>query len=242
MSVPPASRRPSSTPPSRGRPDETREKGEKDFKLPAKKQHVKESDEEAKKKGLFDIAGKEALLQDKQQRLAQEVKAEAATVGEVTSTEAVAQVRQVDQLIQKMVESMRVGQIDGQDYASLELKKSAEVPEAFAGSNLTVSYHDNGIVIRFDNFMTPQQQNTAITLVEQNKEQLQQMVQTLNAKNIQVNELTIGEHTVALPKVAPLPPPFQPQPATQAETEQQRERGGREGGEQRGGEGGGPRK
>jgi hypothetical protein len=237
MSVPPAGRQPSSTPPSKGRrPDDTK-KGEKEFKLPPKKQHVKEKEE--KKKGLFDIAAAEEMVaQEKQQNLSQEMKAESVKVGEVSASEAVGQMRQVSQLIQQMVGSMRIGQLGGKDFASLDLKAGAEVPESFAGSHLTISYQENGIVIHFDNF-SPQQQNMAITLVENNPEQLRQLVQALNAKHIQVVELSLGTHTVALPRVAPLPPPFQPPPATQAEAEQQRERGGgeREGGEE-GGRGG----
>jgi len=236
MSVPPASRRPSSSPPSKGRPDEAKE-SEKTFKLPPKKDHIEAKEEEhPKKKGLFDIAQEEMKLQDKQQNLSQELKAETVKANEVTATEAVSQVNQVSQLIQRMVETMRIGQIDGKDYASLDLKSSSQVPPAFAGSNLTVSYQANGIVIHFDNFMTPQQQNTAINLVEKNKEQLQQMVQSLNSKNIQIAELSIGTHTVTLPRVEPLPPPFQPTIATQTETEQQRERGDEQEGRQGRGE------
>jgi hypothetical protein len=239
MSVPPAKRGQSSTPPGKGRPDETKHTG-KEFKLPPKKQQVEGKEEEAKKKGLFDLAAEEMIMQDKQQSLSQELKAESTKVEEVTATRAVAQVNQIGQLVQQMVETMRVGQIDGQDFASLDLKQSPQVPEAFAGSNLTISYQENGIVIKFDNFMTPQQQNTAITLVEKNKEQLQGMIQALAQKNIQVTEFSIGTHVVALPRVTPTPPPFQPEAALRAETEQQRREreGGEEGG---GGEGGGPR-
>lgn len=236
MSVPPASRRSSSTPPSKGRPDEG--KSGKEFKLPPKKEHVEAKEEEQqKKKGLFEIAADEMRMQEKQQGLSEEMKTEALSESSATATQAVSEVTQVSQLIQRMVGTMRIGQLDGQDFASMNLKRSSEVPEAFTGSNLTLSYHANGLVIRFDNFMSPQQQNTAITLVEKNKDQLQQMVQALHAKNIQVAELTIGTHTVVLPRIEPLPPPFQPTLTTQAETEQQRERG-REGGEER--EGGGP--
>jgi hypothetical protein len=240
MSVPPSSRRPSSTPPSKGTPEQDKEPTKK-FHLPGKKEHVKEKDEGeeklmSKKKGLFDLTGQEANIQAKQQQLhQQDVEAAGAKASDISAVEAQAQVSQVSKIIQDMVAGMRVGQVEGQDFASMQLKQSAEVPPAFAGSNLTLSFQENGLTIRFDNFMTPQQQNTAINLVEQNKDQLQQMVQALNAKNIQVAELSIGTHTVAIPRVEPLPPPFQPPPAAGAETRQQQERGG---GEE--GPGGGP--
>ena len=242
MSVPP-SRRTSSTPPAKGgRPDETEQREGKEFKLPPKKEQVEDKEEKPAKKGLFDIAAQEMTLQEKQQGLQQDVKAEAAKTTAVTGAQAAQQVTRIAQLIQNTVDTMHIGQIDAQTYASLNLKASAQIPPAFAGAKLKISYQENGITIRFDNFMTPQQQNTAITLVERNKEQLQDLVQALNSKNIQVTELTIGQHTVALPRVQPLPPPFQPTAAERPESEQQRERGGRQGREgEEGGAGGGPR-
>jgi hypothetical protein len=242
MSVPPSGRRPGSTPPSKGRrPDDEESKTEKSFRLPQRKGGVQEKDEEPKKKGLFDLTSKEvAPMQEKQPGLQPNVKEVQAKAESTAAIGEKAQITQISQLVQRMVETMRIGQIDGKDIASLDLKKGPEVPQAFAGSNLTVSYEVNGITIHFDNFMTPQQQNSAIALVEKNKEQLIEMVQALNAKNIQVHELSIGTHTVTLPRVEPLPPPFQPPPSAEAETRQQRERRdqeqGREGREQ-----GGPR-
>lgn len=237
MSVPPSERRTSSTPPSKGRPDEDDKKTGKSFRLPERKEPVHAQEEKNKKKGLFDLSADEIAMQRKQQGLEQSVEASEQAVANSSAIEAKGQIQQVARLIQNMVETMRVGQIDGKDFASLDLKKGAEVPPAFAGSNLTVSYQDNGITIRFDNFMTPQQQNEAITLIEKNKEQLLEMVQNLNAKNIQVTELAIGTHTVALPRVAPLPPPFQAPPAPESETRQQDQRRDREGEQGRGDQG-----
>jgi hypothetical protein len=242
MSVPP-SRRPSSTPAPKGRPDEKTDKTEgKEFKLPARKQPMEGKEEQQpKKKGLFDIAAMEVTVQAKEQGVSQQMKTQAAAAGAVTGAEAVAQVRQIGQLVQKTVESMQIGQVGEAHFTRLNLKTSAEVPVAFAGSNLTVSYQQNGVVIKFDNFMSPQQENNAITLVEKNKEQLQDMVQALSSKNIQVTELSIGNHTIALPRVQPLPPPFQPTAAPRGEAEQQRGRGDQEG-QPGGGEGGGGRR
>ena len=225
MSVPPSGRRPSSTPSHKGRPEDASDKDNgREFKLPAKNQHLegKEEDPESKKKGLFDIAGKEAALQDKQQNLSSDLKAQSIKTEAVTGSEAVAEVNKMSELVQKMVETMRIGQVDGKNFASLDLKQGADVPKAFAGSQLTLSYEENGLSIHFDHFMSPQQQNTAINLVEKNKEQLELMVQALSAKNIQVTEITLGTHSIAIPRVAPLPPPFQTPPAAQTETGQQR--------------------
>lgn len=241
MSVPPSNRRSSSTPPSKGRPDDEENQTGKEFKLPPKK-YVGEKDgdkEKDKEKGLFDLAGKEAVMKEKQQDLSGDLKIESKKSEAVKAADAVAQVTRVAKLVQDMVETMHIGQIDAKNIASLNLKQSPEVPQAFAGSNLTLSYENNGLTIHFDNFMSPQQQNTAITLVEKNKEQLEQMIQVLSAKNIQVTEFSIGEHTVALPRVIPLPPPFQAPATAQTESEQQRRGGGEQ--EGREGEGGEPR-
>lgn len=230
MSVPPTNRQSSSSPSGKGRPDESG-KAQKKFQLPGRKESLEAKEEEPKKKGIFDLTGNENAIQDKQQALQQQIKTEGVTAAKTAGIEGAAQVNQIGQIVQKMVESMRIGQINGQDFASVDLKKSADVPQAFAGSNLTVSYQDNGIKIHFDNFMTPQQQNSAIALVEKNKDQLHDMVLALNAKNIQVTELSIGTHTVNLPRIEPLPPPFQAPPPAEGETPQGRDRG-REGREE----------
>lgn len=225
MSVPPSGRRPSSTPPSKNSPRED-EDTQKPFQLPGRKEKPQEQGEQ-KKKGLFDLTPEDAGVQAKQQGLQQNVQTPATEIGEaaITGAAAAAQVTQVGQLVQKMVETMRVGQVGGKDFASLDLKTSADVPQAFAGSNLTISYQANNLTIHFDNFMTPQQQNNAINLVEQNKEQLLQMVEALHAKNIQVTELSIGAHVVALPRVEGLPAPFQPVTTVEAEQTRRQDQG-----------------
>jgi len=228
----PSRRHPSSsTPPAKGRPEETSREGDgkgKEFKLPARKQPVESKEEkQSKKKGLFDIAASDAKVQGKEQSISQEMAAETTKSGAMSGIDAAQEVSKIAKLIQQTVETMHIGQVGESHFASLNLKTTAEIPAAFAGSNLTISYQENGIVIHFDNFMTPQQQNNAITLVEQHKEQLQEMIQALSSKNIQVAEMSIGAYTVALPRVQPLPPPFQPTAAPRADAEQQR--GGEEG-------------
>jgi Family of unknown function (DUF5421) len=241
MSVPPSGRRSTDTSPTKGRPDADEKSTDKPFQLPQRKEGAEEKKEEPKKKGLFDLTTEETMVQPRQQNVQPDVKMGDQTteveIKKTTGVEAKTEVAQIGQLIQNMVESMRVGQVDGKDFATVELKREAEMPRAFVGSHLTISYEANGISIHFDNFMTPQQQNSAITLIEKNKEQLMNMMQALNAKNIQVRELSIGTHTIALPRIEPLPPPFQPPPSAEAETRQQQRRQdqGREGGEERGG-------
>lgn len=232
MSVPPPNQ-PSPPPPSRGHRDRepSHEKGrsKKDFRLPSKK------DEEEKKKSLFDLAGGQADIRELQEEIEQERAAATKEASAISATQTKAAMQAVSQLIQRLVAEMRVGEVNSKNFTSLDLKATPEIPQAFAGSNLTLSYQANSLVIHFDNFMTPQQENNAITLIEKNKEQLLEMVQALQAKNISLHELSIGKHVVQLPRVQPLPPPFQSPQAAGAETRREREEGG-EGGE----EGAGP--
>ncbi len=169
----------------------------------------------------------QATVEEKKSQLSQEQLKGDQKISDVKATESTEAVKQITQLVQRMVTEMRVGQ----NMASMRLSET-ESPSSFAGSNLTVSMTENGLSIKVDEFMTPQQENQAILLVEKNKEQLVQMAQALQAKNIQVHDFTIGRHVVEIPRVEPLPPPFQPPPSTQAESEGgQRERGGEEEGD-----------
>ncbi|MCC5832924.1 MAG: DUF5421 family protein [Chlamydiales bacterium] len=230
MSVPPSSQ-PSSTPPSGS--DESREpsdskKSRKDFDL-----HGKKKGDEEKKKSLFDIAGGEGeMTKEVKQEIQEKQMAETKEADSISAADAKATVDAIGRLIQRVVSDMRIGQLEGKDFASMNLSTSSEVPEAFAGSNLTLSYEANGLTIHFDNFMTPQQENNAITLVEKNKEQLLDMVQAMQAKNINIQEMSIGNRVINLPRVEPLPPPFQPTEAGATGTRrdrQEQERGGEEG-------------
>lgn len=231
--VPPSGRQPSSTPAGRRRPDE--DKKAKEFRMPDKKgQKTEGKEEEKKKKGVFDLAGEGVEVKEREQFIQQQLKAGDIKSQEISAAEAKAQVNQVAQLVQRMVGQLRIGEVGAKNFASLDLAASADVPTSFAGSNLTLSYQAGALTIHFDNFMTPQQENNAITLVEKHKEQLEQMMQALQAKNIQVAELLIGTHVVSLPQIQPLPPPFQAAPTSQAES-QHREREGGEGDEGPGG-------
>jgi len=235
MAVPPPSQ-PSSTPSSQGDDNQPTQgkKTKKDFTLPTK---GKKDEGDQKKKNLFDIAGSvDQEVKELKQDIQDSKMMEAQEASSIQGSQAKASVQAISRLIQNVVAEMRVGQIDGKDFTSMNLSTtSADIPEAFSGSNLTLSYQANALVIHFDNFMTPQQENNAITLVEKNKEQLLEMVQTLQAKNINIQEMSIGKHIVSLPRVETLPPPFQPTEAGSAETRQDREQQ-REGGE----EGAGP--
>ncbi len=239
MSVPPTNKNTSSTPAGKGKPDE-HEDG-KNFKLPTRKEQVSEKKgDPEKKKGVFDLAKEGTLtIKENKQELSQELSTESLKASELKPIEAAQQINQISALIQRTVESMQIGKVGETQFARLNLKENAtEIPTAFAGTNMTVSYELNSLKIHFDNFMTPQHQNEAISLVEKNKEQLQQMVDNLQSKNIQVTELLIGSHTVGLPRAQALPPPFQAPATAQAESEQRERQGGGQQQQQNQGDGG----
>ncbi len=216
-------------------------KTNKDFNLPRKGRKDEEQsdkkglkEDELKKKSLFDIAGEKGEVpKGLEQDIEAKVMGKAGEAASIQTSQASASVAAIGKLIQSVVTELRIGQVGGKDFTTMNLTtKAGEIPEAFAGSNLTLSYQANSLIIHFDNFMTPQQQNNAITLVEKNKEQLLDMMQALQAKNINIQEMSIGKHVVNLPRVEPLPPPFQPSRGAETETRQQREhqeRGGEEG-------------
>ncbi|MFZ0564619.1 MAG: DUF5421 family protein [Chlamydiales bacterium] len=226
MGVPPT-RRPHSPPPSKGRDDKERGPegtSQKKFRLPdrkdvgekdtGKKELEQKEEKSVKKKNLFDLAAAEGEGKAKQikEEISEGQQVEAEELQKLEAGEAKSQVSQIGQLIQKMVDRMQIGTVGGKDFASIDLSSELDVPETFAGSNLTLSFQENGLVIRFDNFMSPQQEQDALIMVEKNKEQLLALVQNLQAKNIQVAEFNIGNRSVTLPVIEPQPSPFKPTP------------------------------
>jgi hypothetical protein len=188
-----------------------------------------EKEEREKKKGLFDLMFATAAKELKQEVSAApkgEIKETAGSTVALTGSEAMSKVAQ---LIQRMVSEMHVGSVDGQNFASLTLSKGIDVPQAFRDSSLTLSFQQGSLTVQFDHFSTPQSEQTAIYIVENNKAQLQDMMQALAAKNIQLAELTIGQYQIALPRVETLPPPFQVTAPAAAEAEPYGEGGEGEG-------------
>lgn len=207
MSVnPPQPSRSPSTSSAKKTPEEELRKKGKEFKLPNK---TGKKEEEEKKKTLFALAQEVMAEQGKQQHFSAEM--QKVEKGEaIAPKEAAAQVAKISQLVLSLVDSLHVAEVGGKGLALLNLKDSSDVPAPFAGSTISLTQQDEGLIIHFDNFADPQQQNLAITLVEKNKEQLEDMIQALNAKNIQVAELSLGEHVITLPRVIPPQTPIQP--------------------------------
>ncbi len=213
-----------STPPSAGRPSES-DKGrpKKEFRLPDKKEKEGKKDE---KKDVFEEK-KEGKVTGVSEQIKQETKLDDSMRAEesasVSSVETKQEIAKVAQLIQAMVAQMRIGSVEGKEFASLDLKGTPNIPSFLANTTLTLTQSSQGLLIHFSNFETPQQQALAIKAVEQNKEELAQLMLNLQTKNINVAELQMGNYTVALPRIEPLPPPFRTTPVSvQTQTEGQK--------------------
>lgn len=226
MGIPPSRLPPSSSGSESSSSDRVQDgKSKKDFKLPNK------TDQEGGKQGkLMEMAKEQQSI--KGQLSQGEIAAETAS-----QTTAAASVAKVGELISQMVAQLGVGVVGGKDFASIELKGTAEIPEFLANTTLSLTATNSGLVVNFSNFESLSQQQTAILTIEQQTEQLQQLVNNLQAKGIQLADLQIGTHSITLPTpqaITPIqPPPISP--------EAQREEGQR-GGQDQGGEGpeGGP--
>lgn len=209
------------------RDDKTRRK---DFKLPEKKKEGKGDGQKEEAAIAADVAASKVQSQ---------IKEEGATASAIAATqksEAASHATQIAEMIHKMCQTLQVGQVGGKDFVSADLKAS-EVPSYLAGVNMTVTQTDKGIVVQFSQFATPYQQTNAIFAIEQNKEALSALVDNLQARNISLAELQIGNHMVTLP--TPTTVVTAPSPIFSGSERQRGDEGGGKGGGQGGGEGGG---
>lgn len=110
------------------------------------------------------------------------------------------------QIIQKMLSELQVGKLGGQDFATMKLQANDSVPSCFQNASLSLTHTSEGVIIRFSNFDSPQDEALAIQAVEQNKQQLEQLVKNLESKRIAIADLQLGDHSVTLPESDKLTP------------------------------------
>ncbi len=229
MAIPPFNL-PPNQPPSRSS-DSDKGRPKKEFRLPDKKKGGGEKEEKEKlfeyKKEREAVGEAQIQTQLSEQKLSQAEKAE--NISELSGLEAKQAAAKTAELIQKMILQLQVGTVGGKNFASIDLKDTADVPSFFANTNLTLTQSTDGLIVRFTNFESAQQQAKAIQAVEMHKEQLSQMMMNLQAKNIVIAELQIGTHSVTLPRIEPLPPPFRPSSSSQTESGKREQKQGREG-------------
>jgi hypothetical protein len=152
---------------------------------------------------------------------------ETGALPEPTGIEARDAVAKVSEIIQRLVTQLQIGAIGGKNFASLDLKGTEDIPTYLRNTTLNITQDPDGLIIRFSNFESPQQQALAIQAIEKNKDALQQLMQSLHDRNINVVEMQLGNHSVTLPRVEPLPPPFQA-PTAQGQEQMDREGGGQQ--------------
>ncbi len=196
---------------------------EKNKRDKGKKFELKGKEEKGSQKEDANLFALMAETQQKGEQLAQQSKMEGVQASQkVADVQAASQIRAI---IMKTVETMAVGKVGATDIAHLDLK-AGEVPGAFAGASLNIAKTGNELTVNFTHFATPAMEAQAINLVEHNKEQLAQLVQALQVKGIQITELNVGNRSIALPKVEPLPSPMKissSELGTQADRQRQRE-------------------
>lgn len=151
--------------------------------------------------------------------------AEITATASLEASEKAEAVKQIRELF-KMVETLRVDQTGS---AMLELKTNdIRIPEPFQGGQVMVTKVGDAISIELTPL--PEKQMNAVSLMKQNEEQLQQLIQGLHERGINVQDLKVGDQTIYQAITAPTP--FQ----AAEETARERGEGRREGGE--GGQGG----
>lgn len=197
MSSVPPSTQPASTPPSKdsnGPSDKNKKTGARAFSLPKKEVKPEEGmvGNPMTSSPLKGLEGEKATLEQAQ------------ATPSITPSASVAS---ISKLIQRVVAEMQVGQ----QRTEMTLKSAEDVPPEFRNSHLSLSYENNGLAIHFHTFPNPQQANQAAQLISQHKAELAQMVSALQAKNIRVSELRIGDQTISLPRIEPVFSPLSPQ-------------------------------
>lgn len=105
----------------------------------------------------------------------------------------------VEDIIASVVESMLIGEIDGQKMVEITLSDKADVPFIFSKSNLSIVQDGNEISISFSNFMDEVQAMDANQLVTSNPMQLQGLITSLKDKNLTLTSMKIGAQVVQLP-------------------------------------------
>lgn len=129
----------------------------------------------------------------------------------LSAVEAKVSIDKITALVRKMVDTMQVGRVEGKETVSMDLKVTAQVPSFLSGANLSITQVEKGIItISFTN-LSESNLKIAVAVMEQRQGELTQLVQDLQAKNITIAQLQIGEQSIALPQAevsAPTPPYF----------------------------------
>jgi len=185
----------------------------KEFRLPSKKK-----EQEEKKPKVKEVVVGSFLQNFPDNIVIEGGKVEISKLS-TSSIEIKLSIDKITALIQQMVDGMRIGQVDGKESVSIDLKTTPEVPHFLTGANLTITQVEKGtITVHFTN-LSESNLKVAINVMEQRRGELENLIQNLHMKNITLAELCIGEQRVVIPRVESLTP------STHSFTEREREHG-----------------
>lgn len=190
----------SNNPPSYNRRDDDGPEGtpKRDFRPKQKpdegKQKAdegKEKTEEGKKKEEHkEIPG--SVVSEKQAKPSEIETKGTSPVESVKAGELAGKIKQVNALIKTSLEGLQVGEKS----ALMTLKAGATVPNELVGAKISLAMEGQKITINFDMSGTISEAK-AIQLIEASKSQIENLAQSLQAKNLTLAELSIGNNSIA---------------------------------------------
>ncbi|BAE81740.1 hypothetical protein CF0968 [Chlamydia felis Fe/C-56] len=151
-----------------------------------------------------------------------------AVVESATVAIASADLQWVQEIIASTVESMIIADIDGQQLIELVLDSEGNVPEVFAGANLTLVQSGVDLSVKFSNFVDNTQMAEAMNLIVNNPEQLTGLVEALKNRHLNLTELTIGSSIVQLPTIEDVQTPLHMIAATIHQRDEEKDQEGKD--------------
>lgn len=114
----------------------------------------------------------------------------------------------VQEVIASTVETMLITDIGGEQRVELVLDNQGNVPEVFAGANLTLVQSGSDLSISLSNFSNEQQAIDAVNIVNNYPEQLATLVTSLKGHRLNITEFSVGTSVVQLPRVEEIQTPL----------------------------------
>ncbi|WP_375793736.1 DUF5421 family protein [Chlamydia sp. 12-01] len=215
------------------RQDKVSNKGSRQESRGADDKHVEEktsavsSKEEEKEDGdgfmAYDNPTAGMAFVDVAAPVSSEVVVESATVAVAS-----ADLQWVQEVIANTVESMMVADVNGQQLIELVLDTEGNVPEIFAGANLTLVQSGTDLSVKFSNFVDNAQMAEAMNLIVNNPSQLAGLVGALKNRHLNLTELTVGSSIVQLPTVEEVQTPLHMIAATIHQRDEEKDQEGKD--------------
>lgn len=134
----------------------------------------------------------------------------------------------VQDVIASTVESMMVADVNGQQLIELVLDAEGNVPDIFAGANLTLVQTGTDLSVKFSNFVDNAQMAEAMNLIVNNPSQLAGLVEALKNRHLNLTELAVGSSIVQLPTIEEVQTPLHMIAATIHQRDEERDQEGQD--------------